>query len=385
MKRIKEKVKKMIDLDDKNLIAKYDKSNQLEIMEDWANFVREAREKSMNFEIPQSFQWKNKVINFKKPANIIICGMGGSAIAGDYVARLFERELKIPLIISRDYYLPAFVDENSLIICISYSGNTEETLSRYLDALQKGSMIIAISSSGALEEFSEAIGIPHLKIREGIPPRSSLPLIYISLITLLEKLNIVSNIVQDIQETEEILEKLALEYAPTVSTASNMAKNIAYGLFNTLPIFLGNTIYSPVAYRAKCEFNENSKIVALNEDIPEHNHNGIVVFDNPNRTLNDVAFVFFRGKEESKPIKIRIEEIKKLATERTEKVLEIYSQGESTLAKQLSSTYLIDFVSIYLAILYEVDPTVTPSIDKLKGVLKKSLNMVENFRKQILK
>jgi glucose/mannose-6-phosphate isomerase len=246
-------------------------------------------------------------------------------------------------------------------------------------------MVISISSAGALEEFAKKTGVPHLKIREGIPPRSSLPLIYITLITLLEKFSIIPSIEDDIIETETLLEKLASEYNSNISTENNIPKKIAYGLFNTLPIFLGNTIYSPVAYRAKCEFNENSKIVALNEDIPEHNHNGIVVFDNPNRALNDVAFVFFRDKEEAKPLKIRIEEVKKLAAERTEKVLEVYSQGKSILAKQISSTYLIDFVSIYLAILYEIDPTVTPSIDKLKEVLKKNLNMLEDIKKQILK
>ena len=384
MKVFEEKVKKMIDLDDMNLIANFDKSDQLSVMGLWAKFVREAREKSLKFNIPKSFQWKDKVIEFKEPANVIICGMGGSAIAGDYVVRLFEDQFNIPVIVSRDYYLPSFIDENSLVICISYSGNTEETLSRYLDALQRGSMIISISSAGALEEFAKTIKVPHMKIREGVPPRSSLPLIYITLITLLEKLNIISSIEKDIIETEKLLEELALEYAPNISTEDSIPKKIAYGLFNTLPIFLGYTVYSPVAYRAKCEFNENSKIVALNEDIPEQNHNGIVVFDNPNKALNDVAFVFFRDKNEAKPLKIRVEEVKKLASERTEKVLEIYSQGKSTLAKQMSSTYLIDFVSIYLAILYEVDPTITPSIDKLKEILKKNLDMLENIRKQIL-
>ena len=375
----------MIDLDDLNLIAEYDKYNQLGIMKEWASLVKEAREIGKKFDIPQSFQWKDKIINFVKPVNITVCGMGGSAIAGDYLVKLFEKDLNIPVIVNRDYYLPSFVNENSLVICISYSGNTEETLSRYLEALQRGSMIISISSAGYLEEFSKSIGVPHLKIQEGLPPRSSLPLIYISLITLLEKLDIVPNITKDIIETEQLLKKLAEEYSPDVSTEENIPKKIAYGLYNTLPVFLGNTIYSPVAYRAKCEFNENSKIIAVNEEIPEHNHNGIVVFDHPSKALNDVAFVLFRDKEETKAIKIRIEEIKKLATERTEKILEINSLGKSVLAKQLSSTYLIDYVSIYLAILYEVDPTITPSIDKLKEVLKKNLNMLDEVRKQILK
>jgi glucose/mannose-6-phosphate isomerase len=277
-----------------------------------------------------------------------------------------------------------FVNESTLVICISYSGNTEETLSRYLEALQKNAMIISISSSGALESLSRKIGIPHLKIQEGLPPRCSLPSIYITLITIFEKLGLISIKKDEILETEKLLEELALEYSPEVPVDSNIAKKIAYGLYNTLPIFLGHTIYSPVAYRAKSEFNENSKIIALSEVIPEQNHNGIVIFDNQNKALNDVAFIFFRDKDEPKFINIRIEEVKKLASNRTENILEIFPQGNSGLAKQLSSTYLVDFTSIYLAILYEVDPSITPSIENLKSVLKKNLNLLDEIKKQIL-
>jgi len=374
----------MIDLDDENLIKRYDKSDQLNIMNEWSSLVKEARKQSLKLEIPQNINWKDKVITYKKPSNIVICGMGGSAIAGDYIISLFQKELNIPVMVNREYALPHFVDESTLVICISYSGNTEETLSRFLDALQKNAMIISISSSGALESFSQKTGCPHIKIREGLPPRCSLPLIYISLITILEKLGMISSSDEAIIETEKILKELALEYSPEVSIDLNIPKKIAYGLFNTLPIFLGHTIYSPVAYRAKSEFNENSKIIALSEEIPEQNHNSIVIFDNPNKALNDVAFIFFRDKDEPKAINMRIEEVKKLASDRTEKVLEIFPQGESSLAKQLSSTYLIDFISIYLAILYEVDPSITPSINNLKSVLKKNLNLVDEIKKQIL-
>ncbi|MHA1260392.1 MAG: bifunctional phosphoglucose/phosphomannose isomerase [Candidatus Heimdallarchaeaceae archaeon] len=337
------------------------------------------------FELPEQFKWKNQTIKYKKPRNVIICGMGGSVIAGDYLIKLFEKELSIPVITSRGYHLPQFVDKDSLVICISYSGNTEETLSRYHEALLKGTMIISISSSGALEQISKEIGVPHIKLREGFPPRCSFPLIYISLISVFERLGLISNQDHQIAETISVLEKLSLDYGLENSTKSNLAKTIAYGLFNTLPVFIGHGIFSPVAIRAKCELNENSKILAINEEIPEHNHNAIVALDNPSNILNHVAFIFFRDTDEEKTIKLRIKETMKLVSEKTEKILVISPLGEFGLTKQFSVTYLVDFISIYLAFLHEIDPTVTPSIDKLKNILKTKINLTEELSKKIIK
>ena len=143
-----------------------------------------------------------------------------------------------------------------------------------------------------------------------------------------------------------MLEKLAQKYSVEKDTDSNLPKKLAYGLYNTLPIFVGHTIFSPVAYRAKCELNENSKLLAISEEIPEQNHNSIVAWDNPNVTLNDVTVVLFRDKDEPKSISIRIEEFKKIVEQKTEKVLEIYPEGDSKLAKQITSTYLVDLISI---------------------------------------
>ncbi|MFW9851877.1 MAG: SIS domain-containing protein, partial [Candidatus Thorarchaeota archaeon] len=170
----------MIDLDDIKIIKQYDNSNQIDIMMNWHSYIKEAREKSLKLNISTSYQWENKKIDFKKPTNIVICGMGGSAVAGDYLTQLFKDELSIPVVINRDYNIPHFVDENTLVICVSYSGNTEETLSSCYESLLKGAMIISISSSGYLENLSKQIGIPHIKIKENLPPRTALPLIYIS-------------------------------------------------------------------------------------------------------------------------------------------------------------------------------------------------------------
>lgn len=374
----------MINLDDEELLAKIDNSDQLGSMSKWGELVKESREQSKKLQIPSKVRWNNLTWEYKQPKNVIICGMGGSAIAGDYFVSLFNNELSIPVIVNRDYNLPKFIDSESLVICISYSGNTEETLSRYHEALKRKSMIISISSAGLLEKFATKIGTPHVKIRAGIPPRTAFPLMYIALITLFENLDLIRNVEQQLEEVVRILDKLAGEYSTESPIKKNLAKEISYGLFNSTPLFIGYGIYAPIAYRAKTQLNENSKIIAIAETLPEQNHNGIVIFDNPNVSLNNIAFIFIHDKDEPKNITTRFEEVKKLASTKSEKVLEIFPQGKSKLAKQLSSTFLVDFISIYLGILYQIDPSITPSIDKLKQSLKIKHNLLEDIEKEVL-
>ena len=281
----------MINLDDKNVVDKIDAANQLQILNQWSVLFREAREKSLKLEIPKKYTWKGKEVVYTTPEAIVICGMGGSAISGDYLYYLLKGNLTVPIIVNRDYNLPFFVTKKSLVICVSYSGNTEETISCFKDALLKSAMLFTVSSGGLLEKLSKGVGIPHIKIREGIPPRSGLPLIYTALLTILEKLELIENMDSDIKETSEILEKLAKEYNVNQKTESNLPKNIAYGLYNTIPVFIGHGFLSPIAYRAKCELNENSKLLAISEELPEQNHNGIVAWDNPTTALSDVAVV----------------------------------------------------------------------------------------------
>lgn len=374
----------MINLDDREVLAKIDNSDQLGSMSKWGEFVKEARESSKKLHVPSKVNWNNLTLEYKQPKNVIICGMGGSAIAGDYFVSLFENELNIPVIVNRGYNLPKFVDSESLVICISYSGNTEETLSRYHEALKRKSMIVSISSAGLLEKFATKIGTPHAKIRSGIPPRTAFPLIYTALITIFESMDLIGSVEQQLEETVRILEKLAIEYSQESSIKENIAKEISYGIFNSIPLFIGYSIYAPIAYRAKTQLNENSKVMAIAETLPEQNHNGIVIFDNPNASLNDIAFIFIHDKVEPKNITTRFEEVKKLASKNSEKVLEIFPQGKSKLAKQLSSTFLVDFISIYLGILHEIDPSITPSIDKIKQSLKIKHNLQEDIEKEVL-
>jgi glucose/mannose-6-phosphate isomerase len=374
----------MINLDDRELLAKIDKSDQLGSMSKWGELVKEARDKSKKLQIPSKVAWNNLSLEYKQPKNVIICGMGGSAIAGDYFVSLFENELSIPVIVNRGYYLPKFIDSESLVICISYSGNTEETLSRYHEALKRKSMIVSISSAGLLEKFATQIGTPHVKIRSGIPPRTAFPLMYTAIITIFEILDLIGGVEQQFEEVVKVLKKLAIEYSQESPIKENIAKEISYGIFNSIPLFIGYGIYAPISYRAKTQLNENSKVIAISETLPEQNHNGVVIFDNPNASLNDIAFIFLHDKEEPKNITTRFEEVKKLASKKSEKVLEILPQGKSKLAKQLSSTFLVDFISIYLGILHEIDPSITPSIDKIKQSLKIKYSLLEDIEREVL-
>ena len=374
----------MINLDDRELLAKIDKSDQLGSMSKWGELVKEARDKSKKLKIPSKVAWNNLTLEYKQPKNVIICGMGGSAIAGDYFVCLFENELSIPVIVNRGYYLPKFIDSESLVICISYSGNTEETLSRYHEALKRKSMIVSISSAGLLEKFATQIGTPHVKIRSGIPPRTAFPLMYTAIITIFEILDLIGGVEQQFEEVVKVLKILAIEYSQESPIKENIAKEISYGIFNSIPLFIGYGIYAPISYRAKTQLNENSKVIAISETLPEQNHNGVVIFDNPNASLNDIAFIFLHDKEEPKNITTRFEEVKKFASKKSEKVLEILPQGESKLAKQLSSTFLVDFISIYLGILHEIDPSITPSIDKIKQSLKIKHNLLEDIEREVL-
>lgn len=373
----------MLNLDDIKLISRVDKSDQLGVMCNWAKFIKEARKLAISVDIPSHIKLKKKEIRYHDPKSIVITGMGGSSIVGDYLISCFNDTLSIPVIVNRDYFLPNFVDDTTLVICVSYSGNTEETLACFQDALTRGSQTIAVSSNGKLSKFCSTLGIPFFQLRQGQPPRTALPLIYTTLITILERFSLLPDLSSELEESQNVLYNLSKVYKPGSTTDSNEAKQIANKLYNTIPHIIGHNLSTAIAYRAKCQFNENTKLIAIAESIPEQNHNGIVAWGNPITARQDMGVIFLVDTVISKPIQIRIKETIKTVKKHARVTIEIKPKGKSRLARQLSLTYLIDFISIYLAILYEVDPTTTSSIDNLKDVLKKE-NIVKDIQNALL-
>jgi glucose/mannose-6-phosphate isomerase len=298
--------------------------------------------------------------------------MGGSAIGGELLKDWTRDKVSVPIEVSRDYSLPAYADKKTLVLIASYSGETEESLSAFLDAVKKKCMIYCISSGGSLLEFAEKLSVPCLRIPSGMPPRAALPYLFVPMLMTLEKLNLISNVSESLKEAVKIVEKVSGENALEKAAKNNFSKMLASNIGETVPVVYGFGIYRSVAQRFKQQFNENSKIPAKWEVFPELNHNEIVGWEESGKLAENFSTIFIRDENESSEIRSRIEATKTLMLSASSKLFEVWSQGKSALAKMLSAICIGDFTSVYLAILRKVDPTPVKTIALLKDRMKES-------------
>jgi glucose/mannose-6-phosphate isomerase len=295
--------------------------------------------------------------------------MGGSAIGGELLKDWASDKAQIPIEVSRAYSLPAYANEKSLALVISYSGETEESLSSFLDALKRRCMIFCVSSGGSLLEFAEKLGVPYLRVASGIPPRAALPYLFVPLLRTLEKAEVVSGVSEELSEATKILERVACENAPEKPVKENFAKTLAAGINGTVPEVYGFGVFRSVAQRFKQQFNENSKVPSKWEFFSELNHNEIVGWENAGALEACFSTVFLRDKSEPEGLRSRIETTKTLLPSGS-KMFEVWSQGQCALSRMLSTVCIGDFTSVYLAVLRGVDPTPVENINVLKEKMK---------------
>jgi len=367
-------------LDQLENIKKIDKSNMLGICTKTHEHCRDAIQRAKRAEIPKEIKIsKNIIIQYKKPKNIIISGMGGSAIGGEILKDWLQNRLPTPIQVCREYRLPAYADKDTLVFAVSYSGNTEETLSALLDAVKRGCMILTVSSGGHMLSFTEKMDIPHVTIPGGMPPRAAIAYLFFPLPILMEKMGILQNINEELEEAIEVLEKLSRETTPQVVTENNPSKKLALELNGAIPVVYGFRQYSAVARRLKAQFNENTKIPCKQDVFPELNHNEVMGWDAPETLTKQFAILLIRDRDEPPEIRHRIEATKLLALKKTQKILEIHARGKHPLAKMLSAMYTGDLTSIFLAILRGTDPTPVETIAKIKKELKNRFNITEKL------
>jgi len=328
-----------------NTIVKVDKANMLGHLMRFPEMCEEAL--SAEVELP-----------VVKPASVVVTGMGGSGIVGDILNDWLD--LNVPFDVCKSYKLPAWVGEKSLVIAVSYSGNTEETLACVLEAVEKNAQLVAITSGGRLEEICKKQGKPCIKIPSGLAPRAALPYSLFSAILAFKKLGLAMDKEGEIKESIELLRTIREEMDP--ERENNRAENIARTINGTIPIIYAPIHLRGVAIRLKNQFNENSKIISKTEFFPELCHNEIVGLSSAPKNL---SFLFLRDAEESKQMKKQIEFTEKLLGGRNSTT--IWARGKGRLARILSLVYLGDFISFYLAMLREVDPTPVPEIARLKA------------------
>ncbi|HLN44378.1 MAG TPA: bifunctional phosphoglucose/phosphomannose isomerase [Candidatus Sulfotelmatobacter sp.] len=349
-------------LDNIDEIERIDKSNMLQ-------FSIEAPE-----HYDKAFKISEQISVNYTPENIIIAGMGGSGIGGELLKDYTRNQLLLPLEVNKDYTLPAYTNERSLVIIVSYSGDTEESLSAFLDAVKRKCMIYCITSGGRLLELVKRLKMPFLEIPAGMPPRAASPYLFVPQLILLEKLALISDASEDLKEAIQVLRKISQENAPEKSMLSSTAKSLASEINGTVPTVYGFGIYRGVAQRWKQQFNENTKIPAKWEVFPELNHNEIVGWEKADALAKAFSIIFLRDNNEPAEIRKRIETTKTLLESNTtsSKQFELWSQGKSILAKILSVILIGDFTSVYLSLLRNVDPTPVSTIVTLKKELDKS-------------
>jgi glucose/mannose-6-phosphate isomerase len=308
---------------------------------------------------------------YHAPRGVLVVGMGGSAISGDLARDALGDRFSVPLFVSRDYSLPPFADRDFLVLASSYSGNTEETLSAYVDAVERGCMVISLSSGGKLEEFSRTLGIPHLHLPSGMLPRTALPFMLIPILTVLNKLEVIPPVEEDVMHASEVLRDILSRNSVGIPTADNSAKKLAVELVGYVPVVYGWGYLSSAAYRVMTDFQENSKVPAKSALLPEADHNEVLGWQAPKNLTALFAVILLRDRGEPKEMKARIEATRDLILkERAGKILEMSAEGETNLQKSLSTVYKGLITSYYLAIANRVDPWKTGAIDLLKKELE---------------
>jgi len=345
-------------LDDTGKIRKIDKSGMLSFCVDAAEHYRKASEAAEKISL-----------HYSKPENIIVAGMGGSAIGGELLKDWARDKVQVPIEVSRAYSLPAYANEKSLVFIVSYSGETEETLSSFLDAVKRKCMIFCVSSGGSLLEFAEKLRLPYLRVPSGFPPRAALPYLFTPLLVSLEKTGVVSGVSGGLSEAMTLLGRVSGENASERSLKGNLAKSLAVGINGSVPVVYGFGVYRSVAQRFKQQFNENSKVPSKWEYFSELNHNEVVGWERAGRLAECFSAIFVRDENEPSEIRNRIEITKSLMGSGS-KLFEVWSQGKSVLARMLSAVCVGDFTSVYLAVLRGVDPTPVNTIAVLKEKVK---------------
>ncbi len=315
---------------------------------------------------------------FGQAKNVLLCGIGGSAIAGDLVSRLLPGEVKVPLVVNRQYELPGWVKkEDTLVILSSYSGNTEETINAFRQALWIGARAACITSGGELGRLAREKGVPVIEIPPGRPPRASTGFLIFPLLMILEKAGLFPPLKEQREETLALLEEMCGQLRPESPMAENPAKGIALWLQGKFPLIYGWGPLAPVAFRWQTQCNENSKALAHAGELPEMNHNEVVAWAHRSPLTASLAAIFLRSEEEPPRIRARFEITKRIihdslsAASGEPMLQECWAKGRSRLARQLSLLYLGDFVSLYLAFLSHKDPAEVNAINTLRGEMAK--------------
>ena len=351
-----------ITLDDPAVLARIDPDDMLGRVRELPRQMAQARRVAAAVELPARFGEVDAVV---------VLAMGGSAIGAELVVGIAGDRLRVPLIVHRDYDLPSWVGKRTLVIAASHSGETAETLAAVAAARRLGAPLAVITTGGRLGQSASVAGEPLFLYRAPGQPRAAVGFGTGLVHELLARAGLLSE-PDPFGPAVEALESILERMGPAIDTDANPAKQLAWQLFGRIAVIYGGGLMAPVAHRWKTQINENAKAWASWEPMPEANHNAIEGSFNPRDLADAVAVVEVRDPEEPPAIAERYRVVAELLGERATSRTTVWAEGPSPLARAMTALAYGDLVSVYLAILYQTDPTPVTLLSMLKERLARA-------------
>lgn len=301
---------------------------------------------------------------FTKPGkeirNVLVTGLGGSGIGGTIIAQVTDKEMQVPVNVCKDYFIPGYVSEHTLVIVSSYSGNTEETLQALDAALSKNAKIICVTSGGKILEIAKAKKLDHIIIPGGMPPRSCLAYSFTQLFYVLHAYGLISD--QFKSQLKKSLTLLQTEEEQIMQAARSLAEKLVH----KIPVIYAASNYEGVAVRFRQQIDENSKMLCWHHVLPEMNHNELVGWTEKH---DELAIVMFRNSDDYNRVQKRMEITREVISRYTPHFYEVWSKGDSQVEKVFYLIHFGDWVTWYLSEIKNIDATEVNVIDYLKGSL----------------
>ncbi len=300
-------------------------------------------------------------------AGLVVAGMGGSAIGGALARAALGDHASRPIFVTRAYGLPSWTTPDTMVLCASYSGNTEETLACYESAGALGARRTVVTTGGRLAEMARADGVPVIPLPGGFQPRAAVAYMTVAALEVAALCGAGPRLTSEIDVAASHTEQLVAEWGPDAPEDS-LAKELARGLLGTTPVIAGAGLTAPIAYRWKTQINENSKQPAFAHELPELDHNEIVGWEGAN-DVGRFSALFLDDSDAHPRVKARMEETERLIAPSAAASFRLETRGQTTIERVTSLVLLGDLVSIYLAALRGVDPGPVKVIDELKAAL----------------
>jgi glucose/mannose-6-phosphate isomerase len=301
------------------------------------------------------------------PGGLVVAGMGGSAIGGQLARAILGDHASRPLLAARAYGLPPWTTPDTTVLCASYSGNTEETLACYEAAGVIGAQRVVVTSGGKLAELARGDGVAVVPVAGGFQPRAAVAYMTVAVLQVAALCGVGPGMNSELDVAADHLEELVIEWGPE-GAADGLAKTLARQLHGTVPIVAGAGLTTPIAYRWKTQLNENAKMPAYAQEMPELDHNEIVGWT-ATTEFGRFSAVFLDDCDTHPRVKERIDLTARLIAPGAAGVYRVESRGQTTVERVFSLVLLGDLVSVYLAALRGVDPANVEVLDRLKNEL----------------